>query len=369
MQSVYQPLLDTAAKPHSKMKCNGQLCSVSSKPVLLILTWNFLVSFAAALLTSPDFYSLVTSYSSANLIKVITFGLSGFLLLFYPLATCLADQKWGRYKTIVNSLYCLLCTATVMCVLGGALIIVSVKGTGSQILYTVLGVLILESLLLTLPSLIIFKANVLQFRTDQLNGCSSDHYSIYVYWYVWSSYAGIAFQQIALCLVLNITAKTVTELTVLFILIPVSAVIILGVTLVMQCHKHQWFINDVIDFNPRKLIYQVIRFAIKHKQPLQCSAFTYCEDNIPSRLDYGKRRYGGPFTTEQVEDVKTFLNVLRVLLALGPIFAVDIAAGNQLPTVANHLAGELGTAQPLALKETRAVTYPIMLALMAPSLQ
>lgn len=56
--------------------------------------------------------------------------------------------------------------------------------------------------------------------------------------------------------------------------------------------------------NPCKLAYQVISYAVKHKYPRQRSVFTYCEDVIPSRIDlHGKSKYGGPFTTEQVEDV------------------------------------------------------------------
>ena len=55
--------------------------------------------------------------------------------------------------------------------------------------------------------------------------------------------------------------------------------------------------------NPYKLVYGVIQFAIKHKHPIKRRAFTYCNDERPSRIDYGKQSYGGPFTTEQVEDV------------------------------------------------------------------
>ena len=62
------------------------------------------------------------------------------------------------------------------------------------------------------------------------------------------------------------------------------------------------FIKEPVTQNPYKLIYRVLKYAIKHKYARQRSAFTYCEDDIPSRLDYGKSKYGGPFTTEQVED-------------------------------------------------------------------
>ncbi len=40
--------------------------------------------------------------------------------------------------------------------------------------------------------------------------------------------------------------------------------------------------------------------------------FTYWEDSFPSRIDLGKMKYGGPFTTEQVEDVKTLFQVLFI---------------------------------------------------------
>jgi len=36
----------------------------------------------------------------------------------------------------------------------------------------------------------------------------------------------------------------------------------------------------------------------------------------PPKLDLAKIRYGGPFTTEQVEDVKTFYRVLFVLASM-----------------------------------------------------
>ena len=48
----------------------------------------------------------------------------------------------------------------------------------------------------------------------------------------------------------------------------------------------------------------------KHKGPVgHPSAFAYCDEFKPSRLDYAKQRYGGPFTTSDVEDVKTLIRV------------------------------------------------------------
>jgi hypothetical protein len=74
------------------------------------------------------------------------------------------------------------------------------------------------------------------------------------------------------------------------------------------------------------LIYKVIKFAIVTKHPRCRSAFTYCEDELPSRIDFGKSKYGGPFTTEQVEDVKTFLRLLPLISIFGVIASVLAAA-------------------------------------------
>ena len=46
------------------------------------------------------------------------------------------------------------------------------------------------------------------------------------------------------------------------------------------------------------------------------SAFTYWEDDSPSRMDFGKIKYGGPFTTVQVEDVKTLIKTLEIILVI-----------------------------------------------------
>ena len=78
-------------------------------------------------------------------------------------------------------------------------------------------------------------------------------------------------------------------------------------------------INEPVGLtNPVKLIIKVIDFGRRHKQPVTSSAFAY-GDLASSRLDLGKERYGGPFTTE-VEDVKTFwtyfLNVIDIIRSI-----------------------------------------------------
>ncbi len=53
-------------------------------------------------------------------------------------------------------------------------------------------------------------------------------------------------------------------------------------------------------------------------------------------MDLGKTKYGGPFTTEQVEDVKVFLGILKVILSIGPVFMIQTVLEALLPRIADH---------------------------------
>ena len=86
----------------------------------------------------------------------------------------------------------------------------------------------------------------------------------------------------------------------------------------------------------RTIVFEVIKFAKDHANPIRRSAFTFCEDELPSMLDLGKDKYGGPFTNEEVENVKAFVGILCVLLTMGPTFIADIAVNEILPSIVKN---------------------------------
>ena len=67
----------------------------------------------------------------------------------------------------------------------------------------------------------------------------------------------------------------------------------------------------------------MLNYARKTKYPERRSAFTYIDEEEPSRLDYGKHKFGGPFTEEEVENVKTILRMLVffVIVLIGRLFS------------------------------------------------
>ena len=104
-------------------------------------------------------------------------------------------------------------------------------------------------------------------------------------------------------------------------------IVILCIVLLIVHYKKHWFIIDTARTNHYKLVYRVTKFARQHKVPIRRSAFAYCEDDIPSGLDLGKNKYGGPFTTEQVEDVKAFYGILKTIFMLGIILFLGYTSG------------------------------------------
>ena len=95
--------------------------------------------------------------------------------------------------------------------------------------------------------------------------------------------------------------------------------------------SNNWLIIEPKSPQSLRPFYQVVKFAAKHNAPLNCSALTYWEEDVPSRMDLGKSRYGGPFTTEQVEDVKTILRLLTISI---PMWVIAIALSLQPRIVA-----------------------------------
>ena len=80
---------------------------------------------------------------------------------------------------------------------------------------------------------------------------------------------------------------------------------------------------------------RVLNYARKHKYPENRSALTYWEEEAPSRLDLGKDKYGGPFSEEEVENVKTVFRMIPLFIAVIGLGCTDeaywkIMAGNVL---------------------------------------
>jgi peptide/histidine transporter 3/4 len=164
-----------------------------------------------------------------------------------------------------------------------------------------------------------FQATIIQFGLDQLHDASTSEIKSFIIWFVWTAYCqGIPMDFGFTCL-----GKASRIYKLLFVCVNLS----LAMILVYTCNH--CLIKEPIKQNPLKLVYKVISYAIRNKYPRQRSAFTYCEDELPSRIDFGKSKYGGPFTTEQVEDVKTFLRFIPLAI-VGGVLGGSILVSNNM---------------------------------------
>ncbi len=171
-----------------------------------------------------------------------------------------------------------------------------------------------------------FNANVIQFGMEQLHDSPAEHQSTFIYWYVWIHYL----VQLVIVQPWNVLQLELITSSCLFGILIISSFVTIIVSLCIAHRKKNWFLINPARINPYKLVYNITRFARQHKVPIQRSAFTYCEDEIPTGLDLAKTKYGGPYTTEDVENVKAFYGILKILLCLCPVFLATFAVDSSL---------------------------------------
>ena len=230
------------------------------------------------------------------------------------LAATLADLRLGRYKVISLSLW-IVWTCSILLTLTAIITNFTHIIELSQIL---------PAMLLVLLGIGWggCQANIVQFGIDQLIDASATECKSFIIWLCWTYFAS----QVAVHYVIQCFDHNVYP----FLIMSCNVTIALVLKLIFNHH----LIKEPITHNPFKLIYQVIKYAIKHKHPRQRSAFTYCEDTIPSRIDFGKCKYGGPFTTEQVEDVKTLLRAIIFILLSSIVVCSRLETGESESTFA-----------------------------------
>ena len=280
-------------------KPSFRLRRLKSKGAILILIWSYLY------ISLSYFYQIINQNNHGmefNIQVVI-------LCLTLSIAGWIADVLFGRYRVMCLSMWIM--WAALMLATVSSILTRTVDSYTSNVHSYMKGVL----WTLMVVGFGGFQANVIQFGMDQLHDASTDEIASFILWYVWTCYSsGFVVYVILGCLPKQY-----------WIIWQLVMCIYLSIALSSMLIFNHWLVKEPVTQNPFKLVYSVVRYAIKHKHPECRSAFTYCEDEPPSRMDFGKRKYGGPFTTEQVEDVKTFLRFIVVMfvgtITFGVIFA------------------------------------------------
>ena len=279
----------------------------SSKGAILVAVWTLLINISFGYLDNIQenlVDNKLENYDTVSLVPSVVWLLSALL------SGWLADAWFGNYYVTKTGVVLLFIATILECVIYIGMYLVQFNWPDELLVAMItvtncIGYIGYGSCIVTL----------LQLGLDQMPDASSANITSYIAWYVFSIFAGLwlvdglDFVPLA-CL----NHSAFFDYVLIFSLFPVLCMAIVLCSDFLLSPK--WLIIEPKTPQTLKNIYLVLKFAKKHKAPVNRSALTYWEEDIPSRIDLGKSRYGGPFTTEQVEDVKTILRILVVCVPM-----------------------------------------------------
>ena len=315
---------------------------------LLVIVCCLVVEFCN--LNQKEYLLFMTDLPS----RILFMAGLGLMLLLYPLIGHLTDVYLTRYRSLKWSFGILILAGSLIIVFKGIVIAAS-NIWNFRHDQTDIGLILL--FIIYTVGLALFHANAIQFGLDQLLEAPTPKLITFIHWYYWAQNVGslalfyvAAGSNILLNEVVVLTNGTINHLpygiftgTEYLLLFFVMTVAVTAVLIKFCSTKKHFYIQKAV-LNPFKNIYKVLKYSWKHKVPEHRSAFTYWEEDIPHRIDLGKNKYGGPFTNEEVEDTKTFLRILPLLLCL----------------FGYHLAGD-GSSAPEQLQRTSCPSLPVLL--------
>ena len=252
---------------------------IHSKGALLVLFWDLLISISQNFVIAVAYSSVAHVLHDYYYIVVLALSLISFLAGYF------GDFLASRYKIVLVGSY--------------ITFILLIPFTITFMLLPSYKYLLLGLYGFSFTTITIARVNLLPFNIDQLIGSSSDELTAIIHWH-----------NIGPIIVISTFMFNITILPLLL----ASVVCFAAVLVSHSLFNHYLNTTPVNTVNPVKLIVRVLCYARKHKYPENRSALTYWEEEAPSRLDLGKNKYGGPFTEEEVEDVKTVLRLIPLVV-------------------------------------------------------
>ncbi len=237
----------------------------TSKSGFLVLVWSTLCGTT---------YTIFQPDTNNVLIQTIPYLMWPFSAVFFG---WLADNHLGHYCVAKLGFVLLFLTSVILSALKVAKEAADFDNNLTVVLNTVVQSIGLGSAAInavTLP----------QLGLEQMPDCSSSNISSFIVWFVFSSFAGYWVSN-GMELLVGTFSCVGDEYMVFVSLFPVVCMSIVLISDFFLTPK--WLIIEPKSPQSLKDIYQVLKFAAKHKSPLNRSALTYWEEDIPSRLDLG----------------------------------------------------------------------------------
>ena len=321
------------------MSCKYQVRLLQSKGALLVLFWMLLMCMACFpyyglfIESFKCWFSRDTRQQKRDLEACWLFPNKWSMIipiliacLSAPAAGWMADAKFGNYRVFKTGVALLFLYSTLNCL---SIIFEALFWENNKITFSWINFILYSSFFMIGSCMCAVTA--LPLGLDQMPDASASNITSFIAWFVFSLWFGRWIADTSAFLkdrCLDKTLKWNYSVISTFVLTLCLSIVLISNFL----FSPKWLIIEPKSAGSLKIIYQVLKFAAKHKAPVNRSALTYWEEDIPSRVDLGKSKYGGPFTTEQVEDVKT---ILRLLVMSLPLCFVAITLKLPINTVTN----------------------------------
>jgi peptide/histidine transporter 3/4 len=243
--------------------------------------------------------------------------------ILYPVVGWLSDTIIGRSKTIQFSVW--------FCWFGTLLQVISYciqYGTcGAAVSVAKYGISFI-ALVCIMIGTASYQTNILAYGLDQLHEYSNTHVRAFIHWIVWAQFFGFLLSYIAYSRQIIYDSK-LTLITSIIVFATTSIAVLLSIF----CDNVFKSIG-ILKNNPYSLVYKVLKYAKDNNVPANRSSLTYWDDKIPSRLDFGKICYGGPFSEDEVEAVKTVIRIVIVfILTFGFYIPLYLMIDGALPFI------------------------------------
>ena len=275
--SAEQPL-QSEKPPRKCCKIKYRVRYFYSKGTLLVILWSTLVSASSAKFSNG--FSSMQSFAASSI--YLTFA---FILIFIctPLIGWLADAKFGNFKVFKVGTILVFVAATFGQI--GIEIITEFQSIPKGIKEVYIETYKLIGIIGTTTG----SVTSLQLGLNQMPDASDDNIASFIVWYLFSISTGLWISDtlpntLHNCINDNLALeRSITFVSPIYMTVACCTVFIMA---------PRYLVVEPKAPKSLKTIYQVLKFVAKHKSPLNRRALTYWEEDIPSRLDLAKSRYG-----------------------------------------------------------------------------
>ena len=246
--SISNTLADSFSKFQiSKLRRKWQFRTIGSRSVLLILTWQFLITCSLGFTTEAlQSFELGQEQNALSLQDKTIIGIIFLSCTLLPVSSLLAEVITGRYKLVSYSLrlmwlFSIVAVVTVIC---------------EESLHVKQTVLHFLKLFLILPQYLIleiFLANSVPLGIDQIVGGTNNNISSFIQWLSWALYSGFAIADA----VGSVSFCALFQKGHVRMIFSLLSVLLLSVGLILDFCFHHKLVKEPVTVNPVSLIFSL----------------------------------------------------------------------------------------------------------------